>query len=268
MLLPDAAGGHSWEEPQDGRSGKEHSGRKALPQPARGHGEAASCFEAKQGHFCRKSGPPGWTARGRLPPVCLGAELVCLGSEPRKKAEGARPCHWRPSEAVLLRVVMVDIPRSDSATPRGVRQEGRPCACRTEAGWGQGLSCARRQPEPPHPGPSCYSRGDLSLPEAGSGSLRCSRGVVGRSVQGRTRPRNGLKEPKEAVGAWSGGSTADRCNPGRLCGGGDTQARSRSADWRKVQEEGVWGSGCNFFCTILDFYKFQLLHLLAFKMAQ
>ena len=32
-----------------------------------------------------------------------------------------------------------------------------------------------------------------------------------------------------------------------------------TGDWRKVSEEGVWGSGCKFLNAILDLYKFRLL---------
>ena len=32
-----------------------------------------------------------------------------------------------------------------------------------------------------------------------------------------------------------------------------------TGDWRKISEEGFWGSGCKFFNAILDRYEFRLL---------
>lgn len=117
--------------------------------------------------------------------------------------------------------------------------------------------------EAPFPGPSCISRGDLSLWEAVPVSL-LSEGWWAGSVQGRSQPRKGLKihpfeSPKRLWGLGLGAAQQTGAiqegfveevthKPGLL--------RGRSGDWREAQEEDVWGSGCNFFYTILDFYKF------------
>lgn len=62
-------------------------------------------------------------------------------------------------------------------------------------------------------------------------SLLCS--------QGRSQPSKGLKthlfESPKQLWVLVCGSMADWCNPGRLCGGGDTQVRSfRSGEWKKA----------------------------------
>lgn len=57
---------------------------------------------------------------------------------------------------------------------------------------------------PSPPGPSCISRGDLSLGDTGCVSLLCSQGQWAGAVQGRSQLRKGLNpsfsEPKGTAG--------------------------------------------------------------------
>lgn len=132
MLLPNAAARRSWEEPQGERSGKEHSGRKALLQPAPGHREAVSCFEDE----------------GRALPQKASRSCQCV--ETAAKGEAAPTMYlWAEREFAVE-------PQREPAGGQGI------CTCGREAGGGGRVSCPTRGAagDPPHPpGPSCLSKG-------------------------------------------------------------------------------------------------------------
>ena len=255
-LLPHAAAcRRSWEEPQDERSGKEHSGRKALPRPAPGHGEAASCFEDEERALLQK----------------------VSHSHHESGNHGQVQDPWESHEVSFL------LRARERSLRRRQKRAGPGASVHLREGGGrvQGLLShmrASQSPLPPSPSPSCLSRGRLTHGRPGavasSVSLPCSlRGEGGGagSVQGHGQLEQGLKtyplgDPAEALGAWSEGSTAGS-NPGRLHGGGGTPARSPGGKVWSL-EEGL-GGGClgfkpQFFNTNLDSYKFQWLSLFDF----